>query len=488
MNFQSLAKQKLFDLNLDLNCSFDRFLIYEPQAQQPKIRSKRAPIGTQQTNRLDMRRFLIGNQVIRASNYENNKNTSANQTLNKAARREPTDQLKSTNLLTRTIQYDKPSQVYCGKKESNSKYLSKGSKLVVRFVTDDFGEYLGFSISYRFVNEEYAKRLREQLTEPAGRQSDKTEEKRRNDVEYELEPENAEVTIGSSHILKCKPKGYTKLNLISKRFDQKNRSTSETIRWFKDDNELTTDLNEDKTVLLIREFHLSSTGSYKCKFGKSSRQAWLKMKNDTECTKNSILFQRRPQDVVAIEGDYPILECGAVSTSNPNDKLRVEWLREGKPVQLDQRIQLLPNKHLLLGEIRKEEAGYYYCQVTDPRNEKCSKISIASLQVRSKQNIEQFCGRPMLSKGKKGSVKEFGKIVGGSEAIRGEYPWQVMFYDVKRNSFCGGAVLNERWLSSAAHCFRPNPQSSSPPPPLSQIIVKLGNLLKINNFLIANCF
>lgn len=474
------AKQKPFQTFADINCTFDRFLIYEPQP--PKIRSKRAPIGTQQTNvdRLDLRRFLIGNQVIRASNHENNKNAerSGNQTADKTAARSESkgkQQSKSSDLLTRTLQYDQPSQVYCGKKESNSKYLSKGSRLVLRFVTDDFGEYLGFSINYQFVNGEDARRWREQISEPAGRQGDKAEEKK-DDVEYELEPEDAEVTIGSSHILKCKPKGYSKLNLISNQFDQENRSASETIRWFKDDNEITTNLNEDKTVLLIREFHLSSTGSYKCKFGKSSRQAWLKIKQDTECAKNSILFQRRPQDVVSIEGDYPILECGAVSTLNPGEKLQIDWLHNSRPVRPDQRIQLLPNRHLLLGEVRKEDSGYYHCQITDQRNEKCRKTSIAFLQVRSKQNIEQFCGRPMLNKHRKDSVKEFGKIVGGTEAIRGQFPWQVMFYDVKRNSFCGGAVLNERWLSSAAHCFKPNPQSSSPPPPLSQIVVKLGNL------------
>lgn len=373
---------------------------------------------------MDLRRFLIGNQVIRASNQNKSAERSDNQAAGQAGG-EAKGKQKSSDLLTRTLAYDQPSQAYCGKKESNSKYLSKGSKLVLRFVTDDFGEYLGFSINYQFVDAEDAKRLREQISEPAGRQTDKTEEKKKDDVEYELEPVDAEVTIGSSHILKCKPKGYSKLNLISNQFDEGNRSAAETIRWFKDNNEITSDLNEDKTVLLIREFHLSSTGSYKCKFGKSSRQAWLKMRQDPECAKNNILFQRRPQDVVSIEGDYPILECGAVSTSNPGEKLKIDWLHNGQPVKLDQRIQLLPNRHLLLGEVRKEDSGYYHCQITDQQNEKCRKTSIAFLQVRSKQNVEQFCGRPMLNKHRKDSVKEFGKIVGGSEAIRGQFPWQV---------------------------------------------------------------
>ena len=190
------------------------------------------------------------------------------------------------------------------------------------------------------------------------------------------------------------------------------------------------------------------TGSYKCKFGKSARQAWLKLKNETNC--NNILFQRRPQDQITSEGDYPILECNAVSVlSNSQNKLKINWLHNDKPIKLDQRIQLLPNNYLLLSDIKKEDSGYYNCEIVDDQNDRCVKSSIAYIQVRSKQNIEKFCGKPFLSKNSSMNKKEIeiqkhAKIVGGSEAIRGQYPWQVMFWDAKRNSFCGGVLLNER--------------------------------------------
>ena len=255
-HFYSLLSFKFY---IDVNCTFDRFLIYEPSKK--RIRSKRTPIGIQKTslNNLDFRRFLIGNQVIRtSSNYEQNKDNSSSKNKSKSNEEIKNDkQLKSINLLSKTLEYDKPTEIYCGKKEPNSKYLSKGSKLVLRFVTDDFGEYLGFSINYKFVSKEDAKNLKEHFIEQ--RIEEKKEEKK-DLVEYEFEPKDAEVSIGSSHMLKCKPKGYSKLNLISNQFNQLNEST-ETIKWFKDDNEITTDLNEDKTVLLVREFHLSSTGS-----------------------------------------------------------------------------------------------------------------------------------------------------------------------------------------------------------------------------------
>ena len=48
------------------------------------------------------------------------------------------------------------------------------------------------------------------------------------------------------------------------------------------------------------------------------------------------------------------------------------------------------------------------------------------------------------------------QIVGGEDAEDGEFPWQVQLRssDSGRSLFCGGSVLNEEWVITAAHCCK----------------------------------
>ncbi|XP_032092139.1 serine protease 27-like [Thamnophis elegans] len=68
-------------------------------------------------------------------------------------------------------------------------------------------------------------------------------------------------------------------------------------------------------------------------------------------------------------------------------------------------------------------------------------MNLASLKVSDATKVEAACGQPVTS-----------RIVGGLNALEGEWPWQASIFQGSR-LVCGGSLLSSNWVVSAAHCF-----------------------------------
>ncbi|XP_077462149.1 chymotrypsin A-like [Stigmatopora argus] len=58
------------------------------------------------------------------------------------------------------------------------------------------------------------------------------------------------------------------------------------------------------------------------------------------------------------------------------------------------------------------------------------------------------CGTPAIPP----AITGYSRIVNGEEAVPHSWPWQVSLQDYTGFHFCGGSLVNENWVVTAAHC------------------------------------
>ncbi|XP_066929537.1 trypsin delta-like [Clytia hemisphaerica] len=73
-------------------------------------------------------------------------------------------------------------------------------------------------------------------------------------------------------------------------------------------------------------------------------------------------------------------------------------------------------------------------------------VFISSLNAQASFNDLNVCGKSRLA---------MNRIVGGSTARQGEFPWQVALMRRGRTlPICGGTLISDKWIITAAHCLR----------------------------------
>lgn len=62
-------------------------------------------------------------------------------------------------------------------------------------------------------------------------------------------------------------------------------------------------------------------------------------------------------------------------------------------------------------------------------------------------------GLSLLNKNKCGCISDT-RIGNGVNAILGEFPWMAILLYANRTPFCGGSIITDRYILTAAHCIK----------------------------------
>ncbi|XP_077986726.1 low-density lipoprotein receptor-related protein 5-like [Glandiceps talaboti] len=147
-----------------------------------------------------------------------------------------------------------------------------------------------------------------------------------------------------------------------------------------------------------------------------------------------------PQNVSIVSGSSFNLQCPGTEQARS-----VTWLKDDRPIRRsdarrERRLFTLQNGDILIVSATISDSGVYTCKVNDGDDD----IDIW-VDVREP-------GQPGVC----GIARRTGRVYGGRESKQGEWPWMVLLNSTAvPYLYCGGTLLNHRWVITAAHCLAP---------------------------------
>ncbi|XP_038054447.1 uncharacterized protein LOC119726712 [Patiria miniata] len=160
-------------------------------------------------------------------------------------------------------------------------------------------------------------------------------------------------------------------------------------------------------------------------------------------------FLTTPEDATVTDGADHVLSCSAAGSPH------IIWEKDGTGVVYNERIYPIFADNLLVGDARVTDSGTYSCVVYSEEDVKLGSVS-AQLTVRSSLDVSDVCGLVTAREAANSTKpKDKFRIVNGEVAQKGSSPWIArLWHRHHTEHFCGGSLINYRWVVTAAHCIK----------------------------------
>ncbi|XP_022707253.1 uncharacterized protein LOC111270994 isoform X3 [Varroa jacobsoni] len=352
----------------------------------------------------------------------------------------------------------RPVYRLCGDGVARKKVVSSSNELQLVFSSDGFSEVGGFKLTYRMVTPAVEKVTEAPSMVPLPLLPPDT-------MFRQVFPQSiVSLKSGEEYAVQCMPK-----NLNAR------------LTWYKDGVPLF--LNStlspylefaSEFVLYIRKMHSEIAGNFRCALELQNKRSEMTLQLSLiepviEQQSLPCNFSVRPlKDKNSTSGETPFFSC--IARHRNRLKLNYRWLRNMQPLRtyvqgntdpgnsstseiVHNRFRSTLTHGMYIREASWTDSGVYSCVVTDSKNN-CSLKTSAVLRVKPKDNMNDVCGRPKFaSVYSRVNHAQNSKIIAGTTARIGSHPWMVMLWTPKKKAFCGGSLLNQRWVLTAAHCL-----------------------------------
>ncbi|XP_071806490.1 uncharacterized protein [Asterias amurensis] len=173
---------------------------------------------------------------------------------------------------------------------------------------------------------------------------------------------------------------------------------------------------------------------------------------EDESEEDSELFATVPMAANISEGANHVFFCST------NAVVDLYWEKDGRHLDLNARIYEIFEANLIVSDARMADSGMYSCAAySKTHSDKKLGVASAYLSVTSGLEVSNVCGtvRAQGVVADESTEEDKGKIVNGQTALKGSSPWIARLW--RRSNmepFCGGSLINYRWVVTAANCFK----------------------------------